>query len=114
MLVINLTDIYFLETPWQNERLHLIKWSLRSSRTNLCGTNCDKVQMSSDESGVESGDEHIFINHPLPWRSSKVEKFFTTLDEAAYQGKSPQAKRQMKKRCMGEISSREKPDNIPK
>ena len=73
-----------------------------------------RSMMSSDESGVESGDEHVFINHPLPWRSSKVEKFFTNLDEAAYQGKSPQAKRQMKKRCMGEISSREKPDNIPK
>ena len=64
--------------------------------------------MSSDESGIEEGDE-VLILKPLPWESAEVAHFKQALDDAALEEKSPQAKRQMKPRLRGTHSARSKP-----
>ena len=53
--------------------------------------------MSSDQSGVDDGNE-VLLSKPLPWESPSVTLFKKTLDDAALQQKSPLAKRQMKPR----------------
>ena len=65
--------------------------------------------MSSDESCIEEGDEEVLVSKPLPWESGKVAHFKQALDDAAFQEKSPLAKRQMKPRRRGMHSSRPKP-----
>ena len=64
--------------------------------------------MSSDESGVDDGNE-VLMSKPLPWESPSVTLFKKTLDDAALQQKSPLAKRQMKPRKRGMPSTRSKP-----
>ena len=59
--------------------------------------------MSSEESGYDEEEEVLFV-HPLPWRSAKVDHFFSTLDKKGMETKSPQARRQMKKRVQGSVS----------
>ena len=66
------------------------------------------TMMSSEESGNEE-NEDILLVHPLVWRSGKVNQFFSLLDEKAMEGKSPQARRQMKKRVKGDVSARDPP-----
>lgn len=70
--------------------------------------------MSSDESGTEDGNE-VIITHPLPWLTTNVQHFKKTLDEASMKEKSPQAKRMIKSRMTGTVSSRPQPtkDTIP-
>ena len=72
----------------------------------------DKVMtismMSSEESGND-GEDEILLVHPLTFRSGKVDRFFSMLDEKALQGKSAQARRQMKKRVQGDVSHRDLP-----
>ena len=67
-----------------------------------------KEFMSSEESGDENNS---VIVRPLPWRSNRVDSFFQSLDKSSLEGKSPQSLRQMKKRVIGEVSSRSKPDS---
>ena len=64
--------------------------------------------MSSEESGND-GEEEILYVHPLPFRSGKVDRFFSMLDNKVKETKSPQARRQMKKRARGDISARDLP-----
>ena len=70
--------------------------------------------MSSEDSC--GSDEDTITIRPLPWRSRKVSDFFTTLSEHAQENKSNQAKRQTKRRIVGDVSDRSKPldDSIPK
>ena len=69
--------------------------------------------MSSEESGEDDGEE-VIITKPLPWLSPHVSHFFRKLDEAALKGKSPQARRQVKKRKKVPLSSRRIPsDDYP-
>ena len=63
--------------------------------------------MSSEESDSAIGDE-IQVR-PLSWRSCRVTSFFHSLDKKAQEEKSPQAKRQMKARRMGNYSARVRP-----
>lgn len=58
--------------------------------------------MSSEES--DEGD--AIVVHPLPWRSEYVNKMFQKIDEYCFSKKSPQAKRQTKKRITGSPSRR--------
>ena len=51
--------------------------------------------ISSEES---DGEEDTIIVHPLQWRSEKVSCFLHSLDSKANDEKSPQAKRQTKRR----------------
>ena len=61
------------------------------------------VEMMSSEDS-DQGDESIIV-HPLKWRSDKVTCFLHSLDNKAYEEKSPQAKRQTKKRVVSTIFS---------
>ena len=63
------------------------------------------VYMSSEESG---GEDTIIV-HPLPWRTEYVNQMFQRIDAYCSSRKSPQARRQTKKRSMGSSSTRPKP-----
>lgn len=63
--------------------------------------------MSSEESAAELED--VYMVKTLPWRSQKIDTMFQSLDMAAEKAKTPQARRQTKKRYNGGISDREKP-----
>ena len=67
--------------------------------------------MSSDESGED--EEEVLIVHPLPWLSHTVTQFKLSLDQQIASMKTPQAKRQMKKRLVGCPSQRCVPDSLP-
>ena len=66
------------------------------------------AMMSSEESGHEGEDEVLYVR-PLLFRSGKVDRFFSILDDKVKETKSPQARRQMKKRVRGDVSTREVP-----
>lgn len=64
--------------------------------------------MSSEESGSEN--ESCLVKKELPWRSDKVTKFFSELDDFVGGSKSNVAKRQTRPRVLdGAVSSREIP-----
>ena len=73
------------------------------------------AMMSSEESGND-GDDEILSLHPLLFRSAKVDHFFSLLDGKVKEEKSPQARRQMKRRVRGDVSTRPLPvgHNFPK
>ena len=62
--------------------------------------------MSSKESGLddETREEFVVVK-PLPWRSTEVNSFLLRLDQHISEIKSPQARRQTKKRVEGGIST---------
>lgn len=62
--------------------------------------------MSSEESWTEDS----IVVHPLPWRTEYVNKMFRKIDAYCESKKSPQAKRQTKRREYGMASSRPEPD----
>ena len=64
--------------------------------------------MSSDESGIDD-DKEVIISHPLPWLSPAVQQFKKKLDDASFKDKSPQARRMIKERMVGNSSIRPKP-----
>jgi hypothetical protein len=68
--------------------------------------------MSSEESDMEEGDDVIVV-HPLPWLSQSVVQLKLTLDDQIKSSKSPQARRQMKKRLLGSPSKRDAADSLP-
>lgn len=67
--------------------------------------------MSSEESGEEAeGQKDCIVVKILPWRSTKVNSFMESLDEALRNEKSKQSIRQTKRRILDpEPSSRPKP-----
>ena len=65
--------------------------------------------MSSEESGVEDGED-VNVVRPLPWLSASVTQFKSALDNQTMKEKSPQARRQTKKRKQGCPSKRTRPD----
>ena len=70
------------------------------------------VSVSSEESGEDEGE--ILIHRRLSWRAERVNDFFKKLDDNVRAEKSPQARRQMKKRMLGEASSRPLPAGMSK
>lgn len=68
--------------------------------------------MSSDSSGEDDGED-VLVVHPLPWLSADVSDFKCKLDEEIKKEKSPQARRQMKRRVVGSASSRPCPSDLP-
>ena len=64
--------------------------------------------MSSAESGEDDGEEVIIVR-PLPWLLAEVTAFKQQLDEEIKKEKSPQARRQMKRRVIGSPSARPTP-----
>ena len=66
--------------------------------------------MSSDSSGEEEGEEVIIV-HPIPWLSADVVALKKKIDQEIAKEKSPQARRQMKRRVLGSSSSRQRPTN---
>ena len=71
--------------------------------------------MISSEESEEDDDGDFNVVKTLPWRAVVVRDFFYDLDEHYYSGKSPQAKRQTKRRALSdEVSSRSLPvDHFP-
>ena len=61
--------------------------------------------ISSEESGSDNG-EQVLIVRALPWRSSRVDHMFRILDKSALSMRSPQGRRQMKRRVAGSTSTR--------
>ena len=72
--------------------------------------------MSSEESGIEAGDEIIVVKS-LPWRHDQVNSLIQRLDDKIKNDRSPQAARQSKRRIYGtRISTRCQPlinDSMP-
>lgn len=68
--------------------------------------------MSSEESGEEDGDE-VIILHPIPWLSAEITAFKQKLDAEIKKEKTPQARRQTKRRVIGSPSSRVCPNSVP-
>ena len=60
--------------------------------------------VSSEESGTDDGEE-VLIIRPIPWRSARVCHMFRELDRQSLTNKSPQSRRQMKRRVLGENSA---------
>ena len=69
--------------------------------------------MSSEESEVD-GDEDVLSVHNLPWRKAAVKKMFDTLDAEIAKTKTPQSRRQLKRRIDGSSSTRSQPSSAPK
>ena len=65
--------------------------------------------MSSEESAIE-GDFEVIQVKPLPWRSDEADDILKRLDDRILSDRSPQSRRQAKKRVQGENSSRPQPD----
>ena len=64
-------------------------------------------------SSEESGDDDFIVLHPLPWRSAYITKMFSKMDAYIISKKSSQAKRQMKRRRLGDPSCRTQPRDAP-
>ena len=56
--------------------------------------------------------EEVIIVHPLPCISDDVATFKKKLDDEIAKEKSPQARRQMKRRVVGASSNRPRPVNL--
>ena len=67
--------------------------------------------MSSEES--ECSDADVILVRSLPWHSNRVSTFLHPLDDRSIEGKTPQAKRQMKSRRIGNASLRMRPSMAP-
>ena len=72
-----------------------------------------KVTKKEYISSEESADDDFIVLHPLPWRSDYVTRMFSKIDAYIINKKSSQAKRQMKRRRLGNISTRPKPKDAP-
>ena len=82
------------------------KGSYRSEEEKDKWLSVMKVEvMSSDESDEDDGEEVIVV-HPLPWLSAEVAAFKQQIDDEIKKEKSPQARRQMKRRIIGSPSTR--------
>ena len=68
--------------------------------------------MSSEESS-EEGVEILKIKKP-PWRKPVIDDMFKRLDSVSHYLKSPQARIQMKRRVLGEVSNRATAEDAPK
>lgn len=83
-------------------------------KSNLSAKNKEKWEMvlkSELMSSEESGEDDTIIVKPLLWRAAKLNRFFHSLDEANNEVKTPQAKRQKRRRVFSEEASvREKPN----
>lgn len=71
--------------------------------------------MSSEESDQDDETKEEFVAvKPLPWRSAEVNSLLLRLDQHIHEMKSPQARRQTKKRVEGDVSTRPLPTgNFP-
>ena len=70
--------------------------------------------ISSDDSDTDE-EEDVMVTRPLPWRSAHVTNFFHQLDAASLRDKTPQSRRQRKRRVEGSPSARPHPmiEGIP-
>ena len=75
-----------------------------------------KVLTPDFQSSEESRDDDTIIAvRPLPWRSDRVSMKFNELDKKTDASKTPQARRQKRRRLIGtDNSTRCMPENAPK
>ena len=64
-------------------------------------------------SSEESGDEDKMAVHPIPWRADYVNQIFHKIASYSVARKSAQARRQMKERSNGVLSTRAAPSGKP-
>ena len=72
--------------------------------------------MSSEESdGDDNGDEEstVFVVRPLPWRSDKVNSFFSSLDSKFSKNQSKKSAMMTVRRSKGLPSDRPRPSSVP-
>ena len=72
--------------------------------------------MSSEESdGDDNGDEEstVFVVRPLPWRSDKVNSFFSSLDSKFSKNQSKKSAMMTVHRSKGLPSDRPRPSSVP-
>jgi len=71
--------------------------------------------MSSEESdsGSDSDGQNMFIKHPLPWRSDKVNSLFKSLDHKVLKGQSKRSQKMTQSRITGFSSERPQPVGLP-
>ena len=72
-----------------------------------------KVMVNEMMSSEESGDEDKVVVHPLQWRTDYVNKIFHKIDSYSITRKSAQARRQMKERANGLLSTCVAPSSMP-
>ena len=65
--------------------------------------------MSSEESDMDEEKEVLKV-HSLPWRAVSVSRMFTHWTKKLPNKRTPQSRRQMKERVMGEESDRPGPE----
>jgi len=69
--------------------------------------------MSSEDSAEEEDGEEVLTVKPLAWRAQIVNKMMADLDLICKKDKSPQSRRQLKARKIGETSTRPPPQWAP-
>lgn len=67
--------------------------------------------ISSEESDMDEEEEVLKV-HSIPWRAHKVTAMFERLNSEAYKSKTPQSKRQRKRRVTGESYQRQRPADL--
>ena len=101
-IIIIILSSNFSSRNCRRDKLHLRSCHTQR-KTRKSGRKVFNVNfMSSEESDVD-GDDAIQIR-PLPWRAERVTSFLHSLDRKSNDEKSPQAKRQMKMKQMGNSS----------
>ena len=106
---ISTTDFYIMQKRKEREAAILKNTRLTEDQRKKWLGVVRNEYMSLEESGT---DDTITIHRPQ-WRSEYVNKMFDRIDAYCTDGKSPQARRQMKKRAIGSHSSRSQPSDAP-
>lgn len=87
--------------------------SLSDEQRELLKKVMIKAFISSEESGEETTETRekraVLMIKPLPWRASRVDRFFKQLDRKGSKQKSKQSKQQTLQRVIGCTSTRPKP-----
>ena len=95
-----------LHRNYRSGELHWEKMTFENEKHRAIWQDVLKLELiSSEESGYDDGDEVIYVK-PLPWRSKQFSEFVARLDIQAVSNKSAMAKRQSKRRLVGEPSAR--------
>ena len=99
-------SLFITSQKLQEQRGALGKMTFENEKHRAIWQDVLKLELiSSEESGYDDGDEVIYVK-PLPWRSKQFSEFVARLDIQAVSNKSAMAKRQSKRRLVGEPSAR--------
>ncbi len=83
---------------------------MQSSEDSASDSESDQDSDVGGESGTRSAK---FVVRPLPWRSEKVELFFTALDRKSAKTQTNKSSQMTLQRTKGLPSDRPRPDGFP-